>query len=166
MNTLIKEVHSLLRSSNLKISFAESCTGGLIQKLITDNAGSSDYFEGGLVVYSNRLKNELLGVSQEILAKFGAVSSECALAMVKGLSELTKADIAVSVTGIAGPDGGSPDKPVGTVWFAFKFAEKSFAQVKYFEGQREDIRHASALFVLDIIKEYLIRGYNENIGIR
>jgi nicotinamide-nucleotide amidase len=166
MKDLINEVHNLLLASKYKISFAESCTGGLVQKLITDNSGSSSYFEGGLVVYSNRLKNELLGVANDLLEKHGAVSSQCALAMVEGLYRLTQADICVSVTGIAGPNGGSKDKPVGSVYFAFRFNKQSQSYFELFPGDRESVRNQSANFVLEKIKDYLTRGCNESISIR
>jgi PncC family amidohydrolase len=155
LKSLTKEVHELLLKSGKKISFAESCTGGLLQKLITDNSGSSSYFEGGLVVYSNRLKEKLLAVPNDILLTKGAVSSECALAMVVGLEKLTGADICVSVTGIAGPSGGSQDKPVGTVWFGFSFYRKLESSVQLFTGNREEVREKSAIYVLERIKKYL-----------
>lgn len=158
MKDLLKDIHSLLLEENYKISFAESCTGGLIQKLITDRSGSSSYFEGGLVVYSNRLKNDLLGVPIDILERYGAVSSECALAMVNGLFKLTQADICASVTGIAGPSGGSKDKPVGTVYFAFKFQDSRETYLRYFAGDRDIVRQSSAEFVLTKIKDFLTRG--------
>ncbi len=158
MVDLVKDVHNLLLKSALKISFAESCTGGLVQKLITDSSGSSSYFEGGFVVYSNRLKHDLLDVPEQVLQEYGAVSSECALAMVNGLFQKTQADICVSVTGIAGPGGGSIEKPVGTVWFAFKFKDETEIILQNFSGNRQIVREKSAQFVLEKIKNYLLRG--------
>ncbi len=155
LKSLTQEVHDLLLASKKRISFAESCTGGLLQKLITDNSGSSSYFEGGIVVYSNRLKEKLLGVSAEILTTQGAVSSECALAMVSGLKNLTQADICISVTGIAGPSGGSEEKPVGTVWFGFDLEGRVNSSRQHFSGSREEVREKSAVYVLNKIKEYL-----------
>lgn len=155
LKSLTQEVHDLLLKSGQKISFAESCTGGLLQKLITDNSGSSSYFEGGIVVYSNRLKEKLLGVSAEILTTHGAVSSECALAMVLGLEEFSNADICISVTGIAGPTGGSETKPVGTVWFGFGFSGERESCCQVFAGNRDEVREQSAIFALNKLKEYL-----------
>lgn len=155
MNKLIIEVHNLLIKNKVKISFAESCTGGLLQKLITDTSGSSNYFEGGFVVYSNRLKNKLLGVAEEILQEEGAVSSACAEAMTTGLKEQTNADLCIAVTGIAGPGGGSQDKPVGTVWFSFDFPQEKYRICQHFTGSRQEIREESARFVLKNIREYL-----------
>jgi len=155
LKKLSEEVHNLLLKSGKKISFAESCTGGLLQKLITDNSGSSNYFEGGLIVYSNKFKEELLGVPKELLLTHGAVSKECALAMVVGLEKLTGADICISVTGIAGPTGGSKEKPVGTVWFGLDFLGELESNCQFFNGNREEVREQSAVYVLNRIKEYL-----------
>ena len=152
------EVHELLLKSGYKISVAESCTGGLLQKLITDNSGSSNYFEGGIVAYSDRIKKEILGVSQDILKEKGAVSSECAEAMTRGISRLTQAELCISITGIAGPSGGSREKPVGTVWFGFNFLGKIYSLKKCFSGNREQVREETAIFALEEIIKYLTRG--------
>ena len=113
-----KRTVELLKSKKLKLATAESCTGGLISKRITDVSGSSEVFEGGVVCYSNRFKENVLGVSPETLKKYGAVSRETAREMVKGVLSLTKADIAVAVTGIAGPSSDDTNKPVGLVYIA------------------------------------------------
>ena len=113
-----KQTVELLKSKKLKLATAESCTGGLISKRITDVSGSSEVFEGGVVCYSNRFKENVLGVSPETLKKYGAVSRETAREMVKGVLSLTKADIAVAVTGIAGPSSDDTNKPVGLVYIA------------------------------------------------
>jgi PncC family amidohydrolase len=155
LEELTKDVHELLLRSGYKISFAESCTGGLLQKLITDNSGSSSYFEGGFVVYSNRMKEKLLHVPSEILSHHGAVSSECALAMVSGLQRISQADMCISVTGIAGPTGGSAEKPVGTVWFGFNLEGNLETKLQIFSGSRQEIREKSAEYVLKKLKEYL-----------
>ncbi len=155
---LTKEVHELLITSRYKISFAESCTGGLLQKLITDNSGSSSYFEGGIVAYSDRVKKDFLGVPQNILSAKGAVSAECALAMVMGIKRLTQADLCISITGIAGPTGGSKKKPVGTVWFGFDFVGEINIESECFSGKREEVREEAAIYVLEEIKKYLTRG--------
>lgn len=120
---------------------AESCTGGWIAKCCTDQAGSSAWFERGFVTYSNAAKRELLGVDAGVLDTAGAVSEAVARAMADGALRHSRADVAVAVTGIAGPDGGSPDKPVGTVWFAWTVAGgETRAECRRFEGDREAVR--------------------------
>jgi PncC family amidohydrolase len=110
------ELLDLCRKKGITLSTAESCTGGYISSCITDIPGSSDSYIGGVIVYSNELKQTLLGVKEETLEEYGAVSRECAAEMVSGLFVLVDPDISLSVTGIAGPGGGSPEKPVGTVF--------------------------------------------------
>ena len=132
------------------LAVAESCTGGLIAKRITDVAGSSGWFERGLVVYSNPAKQDLLGISPDLLAQFGAVSRECAEAMVRGLLVMTPAHWGLAVTGIAGPGGGSPEKPVGLVWLAWQQRGGPVeAEVLQLGGTREQIRQAAADAALD-----------------
>ena len=127
------------------LAVAESCTGGLVAKRVTDIAGSSGWFERGLVVYSNRAKQDLLGISGDLLAQFGAVSRECAEAMARGLLIMTPADWALAVTGIAGPGGGSPEKPVGLVWLAWEHrGGAAESEVLQLSGSREQIRAAAA----------------------
>ena len=113
-----EEIGELLKAKNLSLSTAESCTGGGIAALITSVPGSSEYFNGGIVAYSNEIKKDLLHVSAETLAKYGAVSRETVIEMVKGAMNTLKTDCAVATSGIAGPGGGTPEKPVGTVWIA------------------------------------------------
>ena len=113
-----EEIGELLKAKNLSLSTAESCTGGGIAALITSVPGSSEYFNGGIVAYSNEIKKDLLHVSAETLAKYGAVSRETVIEMVKGAMITLKTDCAVATSGIAGPGGGTPEKPVGTVWIA------------------------------------------------
>ncbi len=119
MGTTARELGLLLASNSARIAVAESCTGGLVSKTLTDVAGSSVWFERGLVTYSNAAKTDLLGVSPDLLARHGAVSRECAAAMARGLLVMTPADFAVAITGIAGPGGGTKAKPVGLVWVAW-----------------------------------------------
>ncbi len=138
------------------LAVAESCTGGLIAKHITDVAGSSGWFERGLVVYSNQAKQDLLGISPDLLAQFGAVSRECVEAMARGLLVMTPADWAVAVTGIAGPGGGSPEKPVGLVWLAWEQrGGKVESAVLQLAGSREQIREAAAAAALAGLLERL-----------
>ena len=140
----------LLSEKQAFLAVAESCTGGLLAKRITDVAGSSGWFERGLVVYSNRSKQDLLGVPADLLAQFGAVSRECAEAMARGLLVMTPAHWAVAVTGIAGPGGGSPEKPVGLIWLAWEQrGGRCESQVLQLGGSREQIREAAADAALD-----------------
>ncbi|MCE9597659.1 MAG: nicotinamide-nucleotide amidohydrolase family protein [Spirochaetia bacterium] len=151
-----EKLHDLCIAQNLKLGLAESCTGGLIAKLITDRSGSSQYFQGSCVVYANEAKTKLLGVSQDILAKHGAVSEETALAMASGALDVLGADISISITGIAGPDGGSKEKPVGTVYCAAMQRGKKPLAVKWFMPfDRERIREYSGRMALLHLFNYL-----------
>ncbi len=141
----VEEVARLFTQNGLTLATAESCTGGNIARLITGLAGASDYFLGGIVSYSNQVKKDVLGVSAADLEKYGAVSQPVALQMAQGARKVTGADWAVSTTGIAGPGGGSPQKPVGTVWIAVAGPADSFAEKFVFSSVRErNIGKASA----------------------
>lgn len=133
-------VIELFRKKGLSLSLAESCTGGMIAAAVTDIAGASDIFWGSAVTYINSAKENILGVSHETLAQHGAVSAECAAEMARGSRRIYGADVALSVTGIAGPGGGSAEKPVGTVWFGVSTAagERTFKEV--FAGGRGEVR--------------------------
>lgn len=151
-----KQTVELLKSKKLKLATAESCTGGLISKRITDVSGSSEVFDGGVVCYSNRFKENVLGVSPEILKKYGAVSRETAREMVKGVLSLTKADIAVAVTGIAGPSSDDTNKPVGLVYIAVSDGKSTIVKklLNNFTGDvREQNRNISADTALEMIME-------------
>lgn len=151
-----KQTVELLKSKKLKLATAESCTGGLISKRITDISGSSEVFEGGVVCYSNRFKENVLGVSPETLKKYGAVSRETAREMVKGVLSLTKADIAVAVTGIAGPSSDDTNKPVGLVYIAVSDGKSAIVKklLNNFTGDvREQNRSISADTALEMIME-------------
>ena len=139
-----EKVGILLREKGMKLSLAESCTGGLIAKRITDIAGASDYFEMGVATYSNRAKVLLLAVAEEILALKGAVSHEVAEAMATGVRKLASADVGLSVTGIAGPGGGTPGKPVGTVFVGVSWTDRIFVRKFLFRGDRAAIREETA----------------------
>jgi len=144
-----EELGRRLAGKHQFLAVAESCTGGLIAKRVTDIAGSSGWFERGLVVYSNQAKQDLLGISPDLLAQFGAVSRECAEAMARGLLVMTPAHWALAVTGIAGPGGGSPEKPVGLVWLAWEQrGGKVESAVRQLSGTREQIRTAAAAAAL------------------
>lgn len=151
-----KQTVELLKSKKLKLATAESCTGGLISKRITDVSGSSEVFEGGVVCYSNRFKENVLGVSPETLKKYGAVSRETAREMVKGVLSLTKADIAVAVTGIAGLSSDDTNKPVGLVYIAVSDGKSTIVKklLNNFTGDvREQNRNISADTALEMIME-------------
>ena len=151
-----KQTVELLKSKKLKLATAESCTGGLISKRITDVSGSSEVFEGGVVCYSNRFKENVLGVSPETIKKYDAVSRETAREMVKGVLSLTKADIAVAVTGIAGPSSDDTNKPVGLVYIAVSDGKSTIVKklLNNFTGDvREQNRNISADTALEMIME-------------
>ncbi len=152
LSDLVKTLSDVLRVKQLRICCAESCTGGLVCSLITDLAGSSDIFDRGFITYSNQSKIDLLGVSQAILNQFGAVSAECAAAMALGALKNSEADLALSITGIAGPSGGSAEKPVGLVYlgFARRQAEVVVEQINL-PGERQDIRFAAARTALELV---------------
>ncbi|MEC7137005.1 MAG: CinA family protein [Pseudomonadota bacterium] len=122
--TLNKKVVSLLKRKKLKIAFAESCTGGLLSSAITSVSGSSEVFTMGLVTYSNKAKTSILKISPKIIKRYGAVSVQCSLAMVNNLSKISKSKVCVSITGIAGPNGGSKQKPVGLVYIGIRLGKK------------------------------------------
>lgn len=147
--TLVQQLAEGLLARKELVAFAESCTGGLIAKLATDLAGSSCWFERGLVTYSNTAKRELLGVPESLLKAEGAVSEACVRAMVEGLMRHTPADWGVAVTGIAGPGGGSPGRPVGTVWVAWaQRGQAAQTQCHCFAGDREAVRQQTAVRAL------------------
>jgi nicotinamide-nucleotide amidase len=150
-------VAELLRDAGLTLSLAESCTGGLIAKRITDINGSSGYFQEGLVTYSNSAKIRLLGVSADLLATFGAVSAECAAAMSRGVQSASGSDLALAVTGVAGPDGGSSEKPVGTVFISLVAPDGCWTKRFQFHGGRDEIRTMTAWIALDWLRRYLLK---------
>jgi PncC family amidohydrolase len=135
---------SLLQRSHLVLALAESCTGGLAAKRITDISGSSSVFWGGCVTYSNEAKERLLGVPRKTLEDFGAVSAETVRAMASGLVELYGVDAAVSFSGVAGPDGGSEAKPVGTVWICAALGPRTVERCFHFSGNRKSVRERAA----------------------
>ena len=133
--TQSKKIVSLLKRKKLKIAFAESCTGGMLSSAITSVNGSSKVFTLGLVTYSNQSKISILKVPQKIIKKYGAVSSQCCLAMVNNLSKISKCKVCVSITGIAGPKGGSKQKPVGLVYIAIRVGKKVIANKCNFKNK-------------------------------
>ena len=158
LSTLVEKVsEELLKHDKMMVS-AESCTGGLIAKVMTDRAGSSSIFERGFVTYSNEAKQELLGVNHDTLEAFGAVSMQTAVEMAEGALKNSHAHISVSVTGIAGPGGGTEEKPVGLVFIAIAYKDQSEAFECHFKGpSREEIREQTATRALEIILDYITR---------
>jgi nicotinamide-nucleotide amidase len=150
--TLEELVLEVLRGQGRTLATAESCTAGLVAARLGSIAGASDVLLGGLVTYSNELKQELLGVPAALLAEFGAVSAECARAMAEGARRATGADVAVSVTGIAGPGGGTPEKPVGLVFFHVAADGAERALERRFPGPRENVRDWSATAALHLVR--------------
>ena len=143
---------NLLRKKKLKVSFAESCTGGLISSVITSNSGSSKVFNLGLVTYSNSAKQKILKVPKKIIQKYGAVSVQCCLSMVNNLSKISNSQVNVSITGIAGPTGGSKKKPVGLVFVGLKFKNKIFVNKYLFKNKsRINFQKAVVKFVIRIL---------------
>ena len=149
MKNLAHKLVKKLIQKKLKISFAESCTGGLLSSTITSISGSSKVFNLGLVTYSNKAKVDILKVPKKIINKYGAVSSECCLSMVKNLSKISRANISVSITGIAGPKGGNKLKPVGLVYIGIKKGNKISIQKNLFKSKnRISIQKSTTLKVL------------------
>ena len=145
----------LLREKKLKLATAESCTGGLVADRITNIPGSSEYFYGGIIAYSYEAKVDLLNVSWDTLQTYGAVSREVVLEMAKGARKVLEADIAVSVSGVAGPDGGTPEKPVGTTWIGLSTAEADWARHFVWDSHRLENKSLSAEAALQFILDYL-----------
>jgi PncC family amidohydrolase len=148
-------IANFLRQWGLKLALAESCTGGLVADRITDLPGSSEYFLGGLVTYSYEAKVSLLGVSWDTLRQHGAVSRETVIEMARGARTVLGADIAVSVSGIAGPGGGMPGKPVGYTWFGLSALEGDYARNFTWDGDRRANKQASADAALQFLLDYL-----------
>jgi len=148
MNELAQQVGAALKARGLKLVTAESCTGGWVSMALTSVAGSSDWFERGYVTYSNAAKREDLGVAQETLQRHGAVSEETAREMAAGALKRGGGQVALAITGIAGPTGGSPAKPVGTVAFAWAHGSKISSETRRFDGDRESVRRQSVLRAL------------------
>ena len=148
-------VGEMLRARGLKLATAESCTGGLLAKRLTDTGGASDFFENGFITYANSAKEEFLGVSSETIETYGAVSEQTAREMAMGALHATAADLAVSITGIAGPTGGSESKPVGLVWTAVASREGVRTRSFIMPGDREEVRERAAQMGLALVYDFL-----------
>ena len=156
LTTLSVELGAILKARNLKLALAESCTGGMVAEVITRVAGSSTWFDRGFVTYSNQAKIDMLGVLPETLEKFGAVSKEVAVEMVLGTLKLSHSQIAGSITGIAGPNGGSAQKPIGTVCFAWaNLNQPASVTTQHFAGSRQQVRQQASTFLIQQLIERL-----------
>ena len=156
MKKLSQKIVNVLRKKDLKISFAESCTGGLLSSAITSISSSSKVFTIGLVTYSNQSKISLLKIPKKIISKHGAVSYETCLSMVKNLNKISKTNISVSITGIAGPKGGTKKKPVGMVFIGIKKYNKTLVKKHLFKNKkRTSIQKAAVIKALNLILSFL-----------
>ena len=155
LEVLSRKTGKALMQKRQMLVTAESCTGGWVAQAVTAVAGSSDWFERGYVSYSNAAKRDALGVSDRILARHGAVSEQTARAMARGALQASRGTIAVAVTGIAGPAGGSPEKPVGTVCFAWARGRKIASETKHFRGGRNSVRRQSVIHALRGVLKWL-----------
>lgn len=158
MNTnasLALTIGKLLKKNQLTLALAESCTGGLVAHLITNIPGSSQYFQGGVIAYSDRIKKSVLKVSPTTVNKYGAVSSETAEEMATRVRKLLNTDIGIAVTGVAGPTGGTREKPVGLVWIGLATEKKAFSKQFLWKGDRAYNKNKSAEAALLLLKEYL-----------
>ncbi len=152
-------VAELLIENNLTVSTAESCTGGLLGNLLTDIPGSSDYYSGGVVSYTNESKTRLLGVEKSLFEEVGAVSDEVVRQMAAGIRQSSSSDIGVGISGIAGPGGGTEGKPVGTVYIGVDYINHVYSYRYNFHGTRKEIKLASAKYALDIIRNLIINNH-------
>ncbi|NLP02276.1 MAG: CinA family protein [Fibrobacter sp.] len=152
---LAKEIGEILKRKNWTLAVAESCTGGLLGGAITEIPGASGYFMGGVIAYDNQVKESLLGVPTDVLSEFGAVSSQTVTAMARGVCKLLKTECAISVSGIAGPEGGTEEKPVGLVYTGIAVCDtvKSFKYI--FKGDRQEIRYQTVETALSCFKEMI-----------
>ena len=154
--SLEEEVGALLRRKGLTLGVVESASGGLISHRITGVPGSSDYFKGSVTAYSNEVKNKVVGVKEATINRYGAVSAEVAEEMAQGGKKLLAADICLADTGIAGPAGATPDKPVGLFYIGLSHGEKTYSRKHNFQGDREQNKQSAAEAALLWLKEYLL----------
>ncbi len=155
MKVLIGGIAQRLVNNNWLLTTAESCTGGGVAQCLTSVSGSSLWFDRGFITYSNEAKQEMLGVSEELLEKYGAVSEQTVVAMARGALAHSRAQASLAVTGIAGPSGGTSEKPVGTVWFAWALETETKTACQVFAGDRQAIRQQSEKFSLQGLLDFL-----------
>lgn len=149
VQTLAAQLGAILADKKLMITTAESCTGGGVSYALTDTSGSSRYLNQAFVTYSNQAKHTLLGVQKQTLKDYGAVSEQTVIQMAQGAAKAAQSDVAIAVSGIAGPTGGSAEKPVGLVWFAVFFKQQIHSESFIFKGSRSEIREQAIQFVLE-----------------
>ena len=155
MQRIADQIHKTLLKNKRTVSVAESCTGGLLCASLTGLSGSSGYFSLGIITYSNQAKHGLLGIPLTLINNKGAVSAEVALKMAESVRKLAKTDYGISITGIAGPTGGTPLKPVGTVFIAASDKKRAFCREFHFKGSRASIRKQSVATALRLFKDFL-----------
>ena len=156
---LLSKISNLLKKRNLTVATAESCTGGLVAHSLTNISGSSDYFDRGVISYSNKSKIEMLGVSEKILKEYGAVSEQVAKAMAEGVRTRSNADIGLATTGIAGPTGGTKDKPVGLVYIAISTSKSTIIKGFQFSGDRLQNKASTCNAALKMLLDYLTSAF-------
>ena len=154
------KLFDFLKQNNLTISAAESCTGGMIASTITNVSGASDIFGMGVVTYSNEAKMKLIGVSEDTLKRYGAVSEQTVSEMATGVLKLSGSDVSVAVTGIAGPTGGTPEKPVGLVYIGVSGKYGTFSYKNNFTGNRDDVRKQTVARAFELVLDYLIKFHS------
>jgi PncC family amidohydrolase len=155
MERLLDQIHDSLLKTGKTVGVAESCTGGLLSELLTQNPGSSGYFNLGVITYSNKAKETVLGIPTRIIKKNGAVSKETAQKMAHSVRTLAKTDFGMGITGIAGPSGGTPEKPPGTVFIAIDAKNKKICEKFVFQGSRAAIRKKAAEKALELLSKFL-----------
>ncbi len=152
---LAEKLGETLRARSLTLCVAESCTGGMLGAAITAVAGSSDYFRGGVIAYANQVKSSLLGVSPATIETHGAVSAQCAREMAAGVKRLMGSDVSIAVSGVAGPGGGTPEKPVGLVYIGLCAGDDTMAHEEHFDGSRGDVRRRAVDRALQLLVDVL-----------
>jgi nicotinamide-nucleotide amidase len=166
ISSLVQAVAKALETRNLKIVLAESCTGGLLAAHLTSLSGSSRWFERGYVSYSNEAKQESIGIAPSLIAKYGAVSAELAQAMAQGALSHSRAQVSIAITGIAGPEGGTLDKPVGMVCFAWAIPRNGSVHVctktQHFSGDRHRVRDQACAYALQELLDLLEENHHTN----
>lgn len=155
LNILAESLGAALKARGFVLALAESCTGGMVAQAITSVAGSSAWFDRGFVTYSNQAKMDMLGVNKQTLLQFGAVSEQTAAEMAQGALRFSLADISASITGIAGPDGGTAEKPVGIVCFGFALKNSVKTSIQHFVGNRESVRQQASVYAIFQLTELM-----------
>ena len=155
LNILAESLGAALKARGFVLALAESCTGGMVAQEITSVAGSSAWFDRGFVTYSNQAKMDMLGVNKQTLLQFGAVSEQTAAEMAQGALRFSLADISASITGIAGPDGGTAEKPVGIVCFGFALKNSVKTSIQHFVGNRESVRQQASVYAIFQLTELM-----------